>query len=127
MSLARYFSVKRSPRYDYRVDCVWRVPVLLHRVSPNFPSHKTPEFYAIRFFYSLALLGVLSSVFFWSAAWNSILKSLSIHISYRQAYLYYWVSYFTDLVVPCVTVCGELTRLYLVQKETNENYGALHR
>jgi len=53
------------------------------------------------------------------------LKSLSIHISYRQAYLYYWVSYFTDLVVPCVTVCGELTRLYLVQKETNENYGAL--
>jgi uncharacterized protein (TIRG00374 family) len=39
--------------------------------------------------------------------------------------LYYWVSYFTDLVIPCVTVCGELTRLYLVQKETKENYGAL--
>ena len=77
------------------------------------------------FFYSLALLGVLSSVFFWSAAWNSILKSLSINISYKQAYLYYWVSYFTDLVIPCATVCGELTRLYLVQKETKENYGAL--
>ena len=54
-----------------------------------------------------------------------ILRSLSIKISYRRAYLYYWVSYFTDLVVPCVTVCGELTRLYLVQKETKENYGAL--
>jgi len=67
----------------------------------------------------------LSSVFFWSAAWNSILKSLSIHISYRRAYLYYWASYFTDLVVPCVTVCGELTRLYLVQKETKDNFGAL--
>src|SRR5208283_633794 len=79
--------------------------------------------YAI--FYSLALMGVLTSVFFWSAAWNSILKSLSIHISYKRAYLYYWVSYFTDLVVPCLTVCGELTRLYLVQKETKENYGAL--
>ncbi|HYA77558.1 MAG TPA: lysylphosphatidylglycerol synthase transmembrane domain-containing protein [Verrucomicrobiae bacterium] len=77
------------------------------------------------FFYSLALTGVLSSVFFWSAAWNSILRSLSIKISYKRAYLYYWVSYFTDLVIPCVTVCGELTRLYLVETETKENYGAL--
>ena len=77
------------------------------------------------FYYSLALVAVLASVFFWSVAWNSILRELSIHVSYKRAYLYYWVSYFTDLVVPCATVCGELTRLYLVQKETNENYGAL--
>jgi len=76
-------------------------------------------------FYSLALLSVLASVFFWSLAWNSILRRLSINISNKRAYLYYWSSYFADLVVPCVTVCGELTRLYLVQKETQENYGAL--
>jgi uncharacterized protein (TIRG00374 family) len=77
------------------------------------------------FYYSLALAAVLASVFFWSFAWNSILRAVSIHISYRRAYLYYWVSYFADLVVPCATVCGELTRLYLVQKETKENYGSL--
>lgn len=77
------------------------------------------------FYYSLALLAVLASVFLWSVAWNSILRALSVHVSYRRAYLYYWVSYFTDLVVPCATVCGEVTRLYLVQKETQENYGAL--
>jgi uncharacterized protein (TIRG00374 family) len=77
------------------------------------------------FYYSFALIAVLASVFFWSVAWNSILRSLCIKISYRRAYLYYWVSYFTDLVIPCATVCGELTRLYLVQKETNKNYGAL--
>jgi uncharacterized protein (TIRG00374 family) len=76
-------------------------------------------------FYSLALACVLVSVFFWSAAWNSILKSLKIYISYRKAYLYYWVGYFTDLVIPCATVCGELTRLYLVQKETQKQYGAI--
>jgi uncharacterized protein (TIRG00374 family) len=29
------------------------------------------------------------------------------------------------LVVPCETVCGEVTRLYLVHKETKKNYGAL--
>lgn len=76
-------------------------------------------------FYSFALLAVLGSVFFWSAAWNNILQGLNIHIPYRRSYLYYWVSYFTDLVIPCATICGELTRLYLVQKETKENYGAL--
>jgi uncharacterized protein (TIRG00374 family) len=77
------------------------------------------------FYYSLALMAVLVSVFFWAVAWNSILRALSIRISYRRAYLYYWISYFTDLVVPCATVCGEVTRLYLVQKETKENYGAI--
>jgi len=82
-----------------------------------------PTQYAI--YYTLAILAVLGSVFCWSAAWNSILKKLSINISYRKSYFYYWVGDFADLIVPCATVCGELTRLYLVQKETNENYGAI--
>ena len=77
------------------------------------------------FYYSLALVAVLASVFFWSAAWNSILRSLSIKISYRRTYLYYWVGYFSDLVIPCATICGEITRLYLVQKQTGKGYGVL--
>jgi uncharacterized protein (TIRG00374 family) len=76
-------------------------------------------------FYSLALGAVLASVFFWSAAWNNILKSLSVNITYRRAYLYYWVGYFVDLVIPCATVCGEVTRLYLVKKQTRKKYGVL--
>jgi uncharacterized protein (TIRG00374 family) len=79
--------------------------------------------YAI--FYSLTLAAVLASVFFWSAAWNSILKGLSITLPYRKTYLYYWVGYFSDLVIPCATVCGELTRLYLVERETKRGYGTL--
>ena len=82
-----------------------------------------PAQYAL--YYSLAILSVLASVFCWSAAWNSILRKLSIKISYKKSYLYYWVGNFADLIVPCATVCGEITRLYLVQKETNENYGAI--
>jgi uncharacterized protein (TIRG00374 family) len=82
-----------------------------------------PTRYAI--YYTLAILAVLGSVFCWSAAWNSILKKLSINISYRKSYFYYWVGDFADLIVPCATVCGELTRLYLVKKETNENYGSI--
>lgn len=77
------------------------------------------------YYYSLALVAVLASVFFWSTAWNSILRNLSIKITYRRAYLYYWVGYFSDLVLPCASVCGELTRFYLLQRETKKEYGVL--
>ena len=77
------------------------------------------------FYYSLAILAVLGSVFCWSAAWNSILRTLSVNISYRKSYLYYWVGNFADLILPCATVCGELTRFYLVKKETSKSYGAV--
>jgi uncharacterized protein (TIRG00374 family) len=79
--------------------------------------------YAI--YYSLAILAVLASVFFWSAAWKNILKKLSVDISYRQSYFYYWVGNFADLTIPCGTVCGEVTRLYLVQQQTKNDYGIL--
>ncbi len=79
--------------------------------------------YAI--YYSLAILAVLFSVFCWSAAWKNILKKLSVNVSYRQAYFYYWVGNFADLTIPCGTVCGEVTRLYLVQKQTKNDYGLL--
>jgi uncharacterized protein (TIRG00374 family) len=77
------------------------------------------------FYYTLALLSILASVLTWSVAWNLILRDLNIKITYRRAYLYYWVGYFTDLVIPCASICGELTRLYLVEQETKTSYGTL--
>ena len=126
MSLAKYFSIKRSLLVMIAGLIVFGIYLYffigIHQIF-SVLEHVNSVQYTL--FYSLALIGVLSSVFFWSAAWNSILRSLSIKIPYRRAYLYYWVSYFVDLVIPCATVCGELTRLYLVQSETKENYGAL--
>ncbi len=126
MSFSRYLSLRKSllvmvaglvalAIYLYFYIGVDQIELVLSKINSTQ--------YVV--FYSLAILAVLGSVFFWSLAWNTILRRLSINISYRRAYLYYWVSYFADLVVPCATVCGELTRLYLVQKETQENYGSL--
>ncbi|MGA3111920.1 MAG: lysylphosphatidylglycerol synthase transmembrane domain-containing protein [Candidatus Bathyarchaeia archaeon] len=56
---------------------------------------------------------------------STCISKLSVKISLKNAFLYYWAGYFVDLVVPCETVCGELTRLYLVHKETNDNYGVI--
>lgn len=75
------------------------------------------------FFYSLAIVAVLVGGFFWLISWRSTLNTLNVKISLKNAFMYYWTGYFVDLVVPCETVCGELTRLYLVHKETDDDYG----
>jgi len=75
------------------------------------------------FFFSLAIGTVLLGNFFWLVSWRSVLSTLKVKISLKNAFTYYWTGYFVDLVVPCETVCGELTRLYLVHKETDDDYG----
>jgi glycosyltransferase 2 family protein len=77
------------------------------------------------FFYSIAIISVVTANFFWALSWRSALKTLSVNLSMRNAFLYYWTGFFVDLAVPCETICGEVTRLYLVQKETKESLGAI--
>jgi len=76
-------------------------------------------------FYSLAISSIVIGNLFWAASWRSALKTLSVNITLKNALLYFWAGYFVDLVVPCETVCGEVTRLYLVHRETDENLGAI--
>lgn len=124
--MMKYVSIKRSVVFMIIGLVVFAIYLYFYIGIPKLVlvlSSINSTQYAL--FYILALVAVLASVFFWSAAWNSILRALSVKITYRRAYIYYWVGYFSDLVIPCATICGEVTRLYLVQRETNENYGAL--
>jgi uncharacterized protein (TIRG00374 family) len=77
------------------------------------------------FYYSLAIVATVLSVFFIAAAWQDLLKSLSVKVSMRSIFLYTWVGNFVDLVVPCQAVCGEVTRIYLVHNENRESYGPI--
>ena len=90
-----------------------KIVTILHGVNP--------EQYA--FFYTLAIAAMLLTNFCWLLSWRTLLNSLSVKISVKNAFLYYWTGYFVDLVVPCETVCGEVTRLVLVEKETHDDYG----
>jgi glycosyltransferase 2 family protein len=76
-------------------------------------------------FYLLAISTMLLVMLCWVSSWRSLLKALGVKISLKNAYLYYWTGFFVDLIVPCQQICGEVTRLYLVQKETKNNYGAI--
>jgi uncharacterized protein (TIRG00374 family) len=74
-------------------------------------------------FFSMTTVSILLSMFFSSMAWHELLKTLSINISPRRAFLYNWVGNFVDLVVPCQTICGEIARLYLVYEDVKEGFG----
>ncbi len=77
------------------------------------------------FYYSLAICTLLLVMFLWVISWKTLLNALSIKVSWKNAFLYYWVGYFIDLVVPCQGVCGEAARMYLVRRETEHDYGAI--
>jgi uncharacterized protein (TIRG00374 family) len=77
------------------------------------------------FYYSLAVLASVFSLFFVALAWRDLLNTLSVKAKLRSLFLYTWVGYFVDLVVPCQAVCGEVTRIYLVHNENQESYGSI--
>lgn len=76
-------------------------------------------------YYSLAVGALLLVMFLWVLSWKTLLNALKIKVGMKKAFLYYWVGYFIDLVVPCQGVCGEAARMYLVRKETKDDYGAI--
>jgi uncharacterized protein (TIRG00374 family) len=76
-------------------------------------------------FYSLALGTMLLVIFLWAASWKFLLDDLGVKVKFKDAFLYYSVGYFVDLVMPIQSAGGEVTRVYLVHRETNHNYGAV--
>ncbi|MCW4029746.1 MAG: flippase-like domain-containing protein [Candidatus Bathyarchaeota archaeon] len=77
--------------------------------------------YAI--FYSLAILAVVLAVFFDSLIWYNLLNALRVQIRFRRIMLYNWIGNFVEMVIPCETVCGEATRIYLAQREPQADVG----
>ncbi len=75
-------------------------------------------------YYSIAIGALFLSVFFDSLIWHSLLKGLKVKMQLRKVVLYNWIGNFVEMVIPCETVCGEVTRIYLAKKETSGNVGA---
>lgn len=74
-------------------------------------------------FYSIAIAALLASVVFDSMIWHSLLHGLKVKVSLRKIVLYNWIGNFVEMIIPCETVCGEVTRIYLAKKETKQNLG----
>jgi len=76
-------------------------------------------------YYSLSIIAIMVSIIFYAMTWHDILKTLSLKLSLKRAILYSWVGNFVDLVLPLETISGELTRLYLIQRDIKGDLGRI--
>jgi len=77
------------------------------------------------FFYSLAIVTIIASMLFYSLTWYELLKILSVRIKLRESFIYSWIANFVDLVIPLEAVTGEITRIYLATRNSNEHAGRI--
>ncbi len=72
----------------------------------------------------IAITALLIGIVFDSLAWHQLLKALSVKIGFKKVLLYNWVGNFVEMILPCETVCGEVTRVYLAHGESKgDNLG----
>lgn len=70
-------------------------------------------------FYLLAAIASLFDVLFFSLAWHSLLRFLSVKISLFRSFLFVWFGIFIDTMIPAESVSGEISKIYLVNREQN--------
>ncbi|NIR87804.1 flippase-like domain-containing protein [Candidatus Bathyarchaeota archaeon] len=75
------------------------------------------------FYYSFTFISVFLSMLFYSLAWHRLMNLLSIEATFRKAFLYVWVGALVDILVPVEAVSGEVSKAYLMSKNSNVNSG----
>lgn len=74
-------------------------------------------------YYSLAFAAMVLSVALYSLTWHNLLHLLSVKSSFLKAFQFVWVGSFVDLLVPAESISGDISRVYLMSKESGENAG----
>jgi len=77
------------------------------------------------FYYSISIIVSLASILFYSMSWNCLMKALSINVGLKRVFIYCWLGNLVDLIIPFETVSGEITRIYLVHRETGGSSGKI--
>ncbi len=75
------------------------------------------------YIYLLAAVAVLLDTLFFTLAWHSLLRFLSVKLSIAKALLFVWFGIFMDTLIPAESISGEISRIYLVSKEQNGTAG----
>jgi uncharacterized protein (TIRG00374 family) len=75
------------------------------------------------FYYSLAFGALLLSVSFYSLTWHRLLNLLSVKTSLFKAFQFIWIGDFVNQMIPAESVSGDITRVYLMCKESSDDPG----
>ena len=67
--------------------------------------------------YSIAVIAALLDTVFFTLAWHSLLRFLHVNISLFRKFLFVWVGIFVDTIIPAESVSGEVSKIYLVNRD----------
>jgi len=92
--------------YVYFFVDIYEMIMFLRKVNPLY--------------YSLAVIALLLDTLFFSLTWHYFLGPLSIKVPFRNTLLFVWAATFVDILVPAESVTGDISRGYLMSRETGE-------
>ncbi len=75
------------------------------------------------YYYTGAFLAYSLNAFFSSLVWRNLLNNLSVKISIRKVLLFTWVGLFFDATVPQLGWSGEISKTYMLTKDTDYDTG----
>jgi len=76
-------------------------------------------------YYTGAFVAYFLYVFFSALVWHHLLNSLSVKISTLKALLFTWVGLFFDAAVPQLGWSGEVSKTYLLAKDSSQDAGKI--
>jgi uncharacterized protein (TIRG00374 family) len=74
--------------------------------------------------YMLATIAAVLDTLFFTFAWHSLLRFLKVKVSLFKSFLFVWIGIFIDGLIPAESISGEVTKIYLVNKEHDGTAGA---
>lgn len=76
-------------------------------------------------YFLLASSALFMSAVFYSLAWQRLLDMLSVKASFLKAFQFVWVANFVDILIPAESVSGDVSRIYLMSKESGGDTGKI--
>lgn len=71
------------------------------------------------YYYTLAAIASVLDIVFFTLAWHSLLRFLSVKLSVFKSFAFVWAGIFVDTLIPAESISGEITKIYLVNREQN--------
>lgn len=68
-------------------------------------------------FYLMAAVAVFLDTLFFTATWDLLLRFLKVKVSLFRLFMFVWVGVFVDTLIPAESVSGEVSKIYLVNRE----------
>ncbi|MCW4022297.1 MAG: lysylphosphatidylglycerol synthase transmembrane domain-containing protein [archaeon] len=75
------------------------------------------------FYYGLAIVVLVLNLFAYSLVWQYLLRPMSIKVGFIKTLLITWVGAFIEFFVPSEAVGEDVSKSYLMAKESGENTG----